>query len=67
VPRRSALQPASRELEAGDSFPSSEVYERICEVFGWPSENPLKRFSVSRIGGSVLLGEEVVMRGVAFA
>jgi predicted transcriptional regulator len=24
-----------RELEAG-AFPTSEVYERICEVFGWP-------------------------------
>ena len=25
-----------RELEAGDAFPSSAVYERIVEVFGWP-------------------------------
>lgn len=25
-----------RELEAGDAFPSSEVDERICELFGWP-------------------------------
>ena len=24
-----------RELEAG-GFPTSKVYERICEVFGWP-------------------------------
>ena len=26
-----------RELEAGDAFPSSKVYERMVEVFGWPS------------------------------
>ena len=25
-----------RELEAGDAFPSSEVHERMCDVFGWP-------------------------------
>jgi hypothetical protein len=25
-----------RELESG-SFPTSEVYERICDVFGWPT------------------------------
>ena len=24
-----------RELEAGDGFPTADVYERICEVFGW--------------------------------
>ncbi len=25
-----------RELEAGTRWPSSETYDRICELFGWP-------------------------------
>ncbi len=26
-----------RELEAGTRWPSSDTYERICELFGWPT------------------------------
>jgi hypothetical protein len=25
-----------RELEAGRLFPSFEVYDRVCKLFGWP-------------------------------
>jgi len=25
-----------RELEAGDRVPSRDVYDRICELYGWP-------------------------------
>jgi predicted transcriptional regulator len=25
-----------RELEAGTRWPSSDKYERICDLFGWP-------------------------------
>jgi hypothetical protein len=27
-----------REIEAGDAVPTSQVYDRICEVFGWPGK-----------------------------
>jgi hypothetical protein len=25
-----------RELEAGERFPTSETWDRICELYGWP-------------------------------
>lgn len=25
-----------RELEAGTSYPSSETWHRICDLYGWP-------------------------------
>ncbi len=25
-----------REIEAGERFPDSGTYERICELYGWP-------------------------------
>jgi predicted transcriptional regulator len=25
-----------REMEAGDRMPTTDVYRRICELFGWP-------------------------------
>jgi hypothetical protein len=25
-----------RELEAGTRYPSSETWDRICELYGWP-------------------------------
>jgi hypothetical protein len=37
-----------RELEAGDTFPSSDVYERIREAFGWPELLELKGLSTVR-------------------
>jgi predicted transcriptional regulator len=33
-----------REPEAGDAFPTSEVYERICETFGWPGVVVSRRY-----------------------
>ncbi len=35
--------PELRELEAGARWPSSDTYERICDVFGWPTGVRRKR------------------------
>ena len=38
-----------RELEAGESFPTLEVWGRICELYGWPQT--LRRLTAVNEGG----------------